>query len=147
MSADQEMEEVEELSDDEIKRREGAMYKIGYVTEFLLCAGTNTNPLGNFCIRHKAHTFNLYVAHILFWAIAVPEASQTGVDYSVGYAAALTANADAANGKVQSGRFGSGAFPMIFMCTAVATFIWLEAVYAYATYTPPVEEKTEEEME
>lgn len=108
----------------------------GQCLEVLLCCGGNTNPLGTYCIHHKAHTWNLYWAHILFWAIAIPQTLQSGVDYQVGYKGSLAANAPAANGKIQSGRFGSGAFPMIFMVTFVATAIWLEGMYSYCTLKP-----------
>ena len=79
---------------------------------------------------------NLYVSHVLFWAIAIPQTIQTGVNYNVGYKQSLAENSAAANGRIQSGRFGEGAFPMIFMVTFVATAIWLEAMYQYATKKP-----------
>ena len=101
--------------------------------EFVACFGGNCNPLGRFCILHKAHTFNMYVSHILFWAIALPEVLQTGIDYTYGYKEALAANKNAYMGKIQSGRFGSGAFPMIFMCTLVASGIFLQAMFVYCT--------------
>ena len=101
--------------------------------EMLMCCGAKTNPLGKFVIAHKAHTMNLYVSHVLFWAIAIPQTIQTGLNYDVGYKQSLVDNADAANGRIQSGRFGEGAFPMIFMVTFVATAIWLEAMYQYCT--------------
>ena len=133
---------TEPLDDRELELRKTTAYKVGWSMEFLCCFGGNTNPLGNFCIRHKAHTFNLYVAQILFWAIALPQTLQTGLDYSYGYKGALKANDVASlNGKLQSGRFGSGAFPMIFICCFIATGIFFQAMYEYATYVLPTEDE------
>jgi len=123
------------------------MQMVGTGLEFLLCFGGNTNPLGRYCVSHKANTWNLYWAHILFWAIAVPQTIVSGVNYSVGYKGSLTDNVNAPNGKIQSGRFGAGAFPMILIVTIVATAIWLEGMYSWATFKPEEDEDDETKTE
>lgn len=124
------------LVGEEEKKKKSAFQLFCLGLEMLTCCGAHTNPLGRFAIAHKAHTMNLYVSHVLFWAIAIPQTIQTGVNYNVGYKQSLAENSAAANGRIQSGRFGEGAFPMIFMVTFVATAIWLEAMYQYATKKP-----------
>ena len=55
----------------------------------------------------------------------------TGADYMVGYKQALELNKNAPNGMIQTGRFGSGAFPMVFIVTVIATFLWFQQMWAW----------------
>ena len=85
--------------------------------------------LGRFVKAHVSHTLNFLVAHILFWAIAVPQIVQNGVSYGVSYKQSLELNANAPNGRIQTGRFGSGAFPMVLIVTVIATFLWFKHMW------------------
>jgi hypothetical protein len=115
----------------------------------LLCPVWNAfltkTALGRFINAHISHTLNLLVAHILFWAIAVPQVATNGVSYVVSYKQSLELNANAANGRIQTGRFGSGAFPMVFIVTVIATILWFKHMWEWNH--PEVEEEEDNKDE
>ena len=106
---------------------------VTFFSWLLLCPLWNAlltkTALGRFINAHISHTLNFVVAHVLFWAIAVPQIIENGVAYGVSYKQSLELNANAPNGRIQTGRFGSGAFPMVLIVTIIATFLWFKHMW------------------
>lgn len=87
----------------------------------------------NFINKEGGATFNLLMAHILFWALGFPLA----VEY--GYQATQTEVRDIeykSDGSIPSGVKGSGAFPVSLMIMLVATSIWVGKLVRAERHAP-----------
>lgn len=78
-----------------------------------------------FISSEQGATFNLFFAHILFWALGLPSVIKHGYDNDF----------DDDDGNIPSGEKGSGVFPVSLIIVLVATIIW---VYKLVRARPPV---------
>ena len=88
---------------------------------------------------YPSHLFNFLVAWILFISIGIPMVS-TYYYSGASYAKALKYNVEDVPSNTEkamvSGRFGQGAFPMTFITTFVATFIYFKAAFEFCHRKP-----------
>jgi len=81
--------------------------------------------VSEYFFSHVGWTFNLVMAHILFWVTGY----QTFVDY--GYSKYGQNSVNQMTGAVESGPYGSGGWPLTLILVILATVVYTKQVIEY----------------